>query len=68
MNSSLTSHEQRGHLEMGPWCKVSTERLEKLRINLLIPGWVVQRVIHYTTAPLKFEEVAVCLKMAGSIE
>ena len=50
MNSSLTSHQQRGHTETGPRFKVSSERLEKQGVDLAIPGLAVQRVIHYTTA------------------
>ena len=46
----LTSHQQRGHTETGPWLKVSSERLEKLGIDLATPELVVQHVIHYTTA------------------
>ena len=50
MNSGLTSHQQRGHTETGPRFKVSSERPEKRGIDLVTPGLVVQRVIHYTTA------------------
>ena len=38
------------HKEMGPRFKISSERPEKRGIYLVIPGWVVYRVIHYTTA------------------
>ena len=41
MNSGLTSHQQRGHMEMGPRFKVSSERPEKQGIDLAIPGLVV---------------------------
>ena len=33
MNSGLTSHQQRGHTETGPWFKVSSERPEKRGIK-----------------------------------
>ena len=43
-----------GHTEMVPRFKVSCERPEKRVIDLATPGFIVQRVIHYTTAaPLK---------------
>ena len=58
VNSGLTSHQQRGHTETGPRFKVSSERPKKRGIDLAIPGLVVQRVIHYTTAaPIVWEEV-----------
>ena len=38
MNSGLTSHQQRGHMETGPRFKVSSERPEKRGIDLAIPG------------------------------
>ena len=41
MNSGLTSHQQEGHTETGPWFKVSSERPEKQGIDLAIPGLVV---------------------------
>ena len=41
VNSSLTSHQQRGHTETGPRFKVSSERPEKRGIDLAIPGLVV---------------------------
>ena len=50
MNSGLKSHQQHGHTETGSRFKVSSERPEKRRIDLTIPGLVVKRVIHYTTA------------------
>ena len=50
MKSGLTSHQQRDHMETGPRFKVSSERPEKRRIELAIPGLVVWSVIHYTTA------------------
>ena len=50
MNSGLTSHQQRGHTETGPRFKVSSERPDERGIDLAIPGLVVKRVIHYTTA------------------
>ena len=50
VNSVLMSHQQRGHTETGPWFKVSYERLEKLGIDLAVPGLVVFVVIHYSTA------------------
>ena len=50
VNSGLTSHQQQGHTETGPRFKVSSERPEKREIDLAIPGLVVWRVIHYTTA------------------
>ena len=37
----MSEHQQRGHTEMGPWFKVSLERLEKPGIDLAIPGLVV---------------------------
>ena len=56
MSSGLTSHQQRGHTEMGPGFKVSSERPEKWGIDLVIPALVVLRVIHYTTAAPAFLE------------
>ena len=56
MNSGLTSHQQRGHTETGPRFKVSSERPEKRGIDLAIPGLVVYRVIHYTTAAPTIEK------------
>ena len=50
VNSGLTSHQQRGHTETGHRFKVSSERPENRGIDLAIPGLVVFRVIHYTTA------------------
>ena len=44
---------QRGHPETGPRFTVSSERPEKRGIDLAIPGLVVWRVIHYTTAALE---------------
>ena len=38
---------------MGTWFKVSSKRPEKRGIDL-IPGFVVQHVIHYTTAALNW--------------
>ena len=46
MNSDLTSHQQRGHSKTEPRFKVSSEILEKLGIDLAIPGLVVQCVNH----------------------
>ena len=40
MNSGLTSHQQRGHSKTEPQFKVPSERLEKLGIDLAIPGLV----------------------------
>ena len=37
-------------METGPRFTVSSERQEKPGIDLVIPGLVVQRVIHFTTA------------------
>ena len=53
MNSGLTSHQQRGHTETGPWFKVSSERPEKRGIDLATPGLVVQRVINPGVAKKK---------------
>ena len=53
MNSGLTSHQQRGHMETGPQFKVSSERPEKRGIDLATPGLVVWSVIHYATAAPK---------------
>ena len=50
MNSGITTHQQRGHTETGPRFKVSSERQVKREIELALPGLVVQRVIHHTTA------------------
>ena len=50
MSSGLTSHHQLGCTETGPWFNVLSERPEKRGIDLTIPGLIVQRVIHYTTA------------------
>ena len=41
MNSGLTSRHKRGHTETGPRFKGSSERPEKRRIDLAIPGLVV---------------------------
>ena len=41
MNSDLTSRQQRGHMETGPWFKVSSERQDKRGIDFAIPGLVV---------------------------
>ena len=41
VNSGLTPHQQRGHMETGPQFKVSSERAEKWGIDLVIPGLVV---------------------------
>ena len=38
------SQHQRGNAEMGPWFKVSSERLEKRGIELAIPGLVIYLV------------------------
>ena len=46
----LKSHKQRGHMETGPWFKVSSETLEKWGVDLGIHGLVVKCVIHCTTA------------------
>ena len=35
---------------MGPQFKVSFERPEKRRIDLVIPGLVVRHILHYTIA------------------
>ena len=50
MNSGLTSHQQRSHMETGPQFKVSSERPEKRGIDHAIPGLIVQLVIHSTSA------------------
>ena len=44
------SRQQRGHTETGPRFKVSSERPEKRGMKLAIPGLVVWRIIHYSTA------------------
>ena len=41
MNSSLMFHQQLSHMETGPRFKVSSERLEKRVVDLVIPGLVV---------------------------
>ena len=41
MTLGLTSHQQRGHKEMGPRFKVSSERPEKQGNGLAIPGLIV---------------------------
>ena len=41
MNSGLMSHQQQGHMEMGPRFKVSSERPKEPGIDLAIPGQVV---------------------------
>ena len=38
--------------QAAPSLKNSSKRLEKWKINLAIPGLVVEYVIHYTTAAL----------------
>ena len=43
-------YKQRGRTETGSQFKVSSERPEKRVIDLVIPGSVVKRVIHYTAA------------------
>ena len=45
---ALKNHQKQGHMETGPWFKVSCDRLEKIGMDLVTPGSVVQRVIHYT--------------------
>ena len=50
LKSGLTSNQQRGLTETGPRFKVSSERPEKRGIDLAIPGLVVKRIFHYTTA------------------
>ena len=40
-NSGLKSHQQQGHMEMGPQFKVTSERQDKRGINVAIPGLVV---------------------------
>ena len=57
MNSGLLSHQQRGHTESET--RFTSERPEKWGIDLVIPGLVVKRVIHYTTAvpPHKWRKV-----------
>ena len=51
MKSSITSNEQLGHTKTGPRSKVPSERPERRRVDLATPGFVVRRVIHYTTLP-----------------
>ena len=41
VNSSITSHQQRGHTETGPGFKVSSERPEKRVIDLVMPGLLI---------------------------